>query len=106
MFDYDITTRKHFTGKDGEASYDQWLKLMGLNAEDFPFRVKNLRYNKRGQQIHLNVVSWGFYQGSDWSYYVFITYRTSDNKYTCAYHWDVDENALPAGQPRKHEWNN
>jgi len=104
VFDYDITQRKHFTGKDGESSFDQWKRLMGIPEQDFPFKVKTNRFNRSNHLVYANVVSWGFYQGSDWAYYVFITYRTSDNKLTTAYHWDVDENAKPIGTPRKYEW--
>jgi|ERR1044071_1117562 hypothetical protein len=106
MFDFDITQKKHFTGKDGEQSFEDWKRSMGINAEDFPFRVKTGRFSKSGHEIWLSVVSWGFYQGSDWAYYVFISYRQGQGGYTCAYHWDVDEAGKPVGSPRKHEWIN
>lgn len=106
MFDYDIMEKKHFTGKDGQESYDAWMKRIGLDTGDFPFRVKTGRFNKAGRAVNMNVVSWGLYQGSDWRWYIFISYRTNDNKLTCAYHWDVDSDGMPIGQPRKHQWNN
>ena len=106
MFDHEIAEKKHFTGRDGISTYEDWCKKMKINAEDFPFRVKNFGSGRTGKNISLNVVSWGFYQGSDWRFYVFISYRTSDNKTTCAYHWDVDEAGLPIGTPRKHIWSN
>lgn len=106
MFDYEITQKSHFTGKDGISSYEAWCKGMGINTGDFPFRVKTGTRSRRGAEITMNVQSWGFYQGSDWRYYVFISYRTSDNKMTCAYHWDIDSDGLPTGQPRKHMWSN
>ena len=106
MFDYDVNTRSHHTAKEGEQSYLAWMKQMGLSRENFPFKVKTNRRDKRGFEVYLNMVSWGFYQGSDWRYYVFITYRSSDQKMTCAYHWDVDENAMPVGTPRMHQWSN
>lgn len=106
MFDHEIVDKKHFTGKDGIGSYEDWCRRMKINAEDFPFRLNNFGHTRRGVPTSLSVVSWGFYQGSDWRYYIFITYRSSDNRYTCAYHWDVDDQALPVGTPRKHEWTN
>ena len=106
LFEHEFAEGKHFTGKDGETTYLDWLKKQNLNAEDFPFRVKTTRFTKRGLPIYLNVVSWGFYQGSDWAWYVFITYRAGSGNYTCAYHWDVDDNAMPIGTPRRYEWVN
>lgn len=106
MFDHDITERKHFTGKDGQQTFDDWKRKMQIPNEDFPFRVKTGKRNRRGAEEWLSVVSWGFYQGSDWAYYIFISYRSNDNQYTCAYHWDVDDHAMPTGKPRKHEWIN
>lgn len=104
MFDHEITEKKHFTGKDGEQTFIDWLKRMQIQYEDFPFRVKTGRYTKRGSELWMNVVSWGFYQGSDWRWYVFISYRSSDNKLTTAYHWDVDDLGVPVGKPRLHQW--
>ncbi len=105
MFDYDISTREHHTGKEGEQSYIAWLKKMHINAEDFPFKVKTGIRDKKGFDIWLNVTSWGFYQGSDWRYYVFISYREGRGRSTMAYHWDVDDNGMPIGKPRQHFWN-
>lgn len=106
MFTREINTRKHYTGKDGEDTYLEWCKLQGINAEDFPFRVKTMKTDRKGRHLNMNVVSWGFYQGSDWQYYVFVSYRTSNTNHTCAYHWDVDSEGKPIGTPRKHEWCN
>ena len=106
MFEYSIVDRKHYTGKAGIETYTQWCVGMGIDTEDFPFRLKTGRKTRKGHDINLNVVSWGFYQGSDWRYYVFITYRTSDQSMTCAYHWDVDNEGFPCGTPRKHSWAN
>jgi len=106
MFEHDITERKHFTGKDGESSYIDWCRKMGINSNAFPFRVKTGKLSRAGSEIWLNVVSWGFYQGSDWSYYVFISYREGTGRNTCAYHWDVDSDGKPVGTPRKHAWSN
>ena len=104
MFDHEIAEKKHFTGKDGEQTFDMWKSKMQIPKQDFPFRVKTGMRTRSGQEIWLNVVSWGFYQGSDWRFYVFITYRQGSGSYTCAYHWDVDDNGIPIGTPRKHEW--
>jgi hypothetical protein len=104
MFDYEISQKSHFTGKDGDEVYTDWKRKMGLPLDGFPFRFKGEGYIKLNKDRYMNVVSWGFYQGSDRRYYVFITYRSNDNAYTCAYHWDVDEDGKPVGSPRKHGW--
>jgi hypothetical protein len=104
MFDYDITQKSHFTGKDGEQSFVDWKKKMGIDGDGFEFRVNAKRTDRRGFAVYFNVVSWGFYQGSDWRWYVFISYRSSDNKTTAAYHWDVDADGKPVGTPRRHVW--
>lgn len=106
VFEHQFQTKKQFTGKDGEQSFINWLKHQGINTEDFPFRVKTDRKDRKGFDMWLNVVSWGFYQGSDWRWYHFISYRSSDGRYTCAYHWDSDEQGKPCGTPRVHEWIN
>lgn len=106
MFDYEIAEKKHFNKKDGISTYEQWCKDMSINTEDFPFSVKTGKYSRRGSEINMNVVSWGFYQGSDWRWYIFISYRSSDQKSTVAYHWDTDEKGLPVGKPRLHSWVN
>lgn len=106
MFEYDIAQRSHFTGKDGEQTYLDWCKKMGISSDDFMFRYKDFGRRDNGRSLSLNVVSWGFYQGSDWRYYVFVSYRSSDNKVTVAYHWDVDDHGKPVGSPRKHQWTN
>lgn len=106
MFDYDIQDRKHHTAKEGNEVFTEWLVKMRLDPNAFPFKVKTGRFTRKGYEVFMNVVSWGFYQGSDYRYYVFITYRSSDNVQTCAYHWDVDDSGLPTGTPRKHWWDN
>jgi len=106
MFDHDIAERKHFTGKDGEASFDQWKRSVGIDENSFPFKVKTGKMSRGNHMIYANVVSWGFYQGSDWRFYLFISYRTSDNKLTTAYHWDVDSDGKATGTPRTHQWCN
>ena len=106
MFDKQINTKGHFTGKDGEQAFDAWKDAVGIPRENFPFRVKTMKRDRRGRELNLNVVSWGYYQGSDWRYYFFISYARSDRGYTCAYHWDCGDDGFPVGQPRKHEWVN
>lgn len=106
MFQHEIAERKHFTGKDGESTYLDWCRKMGIDADNFCFRYKNFRTGRHGEKIGLNVVSWGFYQGSDWRWYVFISYRSGDQKTTVAYHWDVDSDGKPVGTPRKYGWDN
>lgn len=104
MFDYKLETKTHFAGKAGMERYHAWLLEMGISREDFPFNVKTGQRTRGGREISLGVVSWGYYQAADWHYYVFISYRTSDGRYTCAYHWMIDENGNRSDTPVKHEW--
>jgi hypothetical protein len=104
MFHYELADRRHFTGKDGEVAFLDWCRKMRIDTNAFPFRFKTDLFKKDGRPLYNSVVSWGFYQGSDWSYYIFISYRTNDNKLTIAYHWDVDEHGMPIGDPRRHVW--
>jgi hypothetical protein len=106
VFEYELADRRTFNGKDGEVTFLDWCRKMRIDTMQFPFRFKTDRFKKGNTPIYKNVVSWGFYQGSDWRYYIFISYRTSDNKVTEAYHWDVDELGMPIGEPRLHKWCN
>lgn len=103
MFEHSINQKRHFTGKDGEQTFVNWKRDVGI-PEGFDFRVKATRTDKRGFQVWFNVTSWGFYQGSDWAWYFFISYRSSDGRDTVAYHWDSDESGMVAGEPRRHQW--
>ena len=106
MFEHKIHSKQHHTGKEGLESYEHWCKEYNINAEDFPFRVKMQKTDSRGFQLWLNVGSWGFYQGSDWRWYFFVSYHSSDRKMTVAYHWDCGEDGFPTGTPRRHQWVN
>jgi len=106
MFDYDIMETKHFTSKaDGEQSYNNWLKSIGVNQEDFPFTVKTHRFFK-GKPINFHVVSWGAYIGNSGEWIVFIAYRFLPMKHSIQYSWLSIVNGEVMGDPVKREWIN
>lgn len=106
MFTHDIANKQQFTQKEGEQTFENWKREAGYKDGEFPFSFKNFRKNSRGKLINLNVVSWGFYENTSGEWVVFISYRSTDNKYTCAYHWNTDDFGQIHGEARKLEWTN
>lgn len=106
MFELTTWERKHFSAKDGEQTFINWKREQHIEGDGFNFKIDTGKKDKRGFKVYFNAVSWGFYQGSDWRWYTFISYRSSDNKITVAYHWDVDSDGKATGTPRRHQWSN
>lgn len=106
MFEFEVVEKRHFTSKEGEESFRNWKAANNISVDNFDFRIDAGRTDRRGFKVYWNVVSWGFYQGSDWSWYLFISWRSSDQKATMAYHFDVDEQGKAIGTPRIHHWSN
>lgn len=106
MFGRSLATAKHYTAREGQEAYENWLVANDLNAENFPFKVKTGKLRRDGVEITMRVESWGFYQNANWEWVCFICYRANDKRYTCAYHWYTNEDGKPYGEARKLEWVN
>jgi hypothetical protein len=88
---------------DASSTYSQFLLDVGLNAEDFPFKLKTGRMHK-GKEIIFTIRSWGGYESSKGLWLLFIAYYNPSMKHIVQYTWSYDENGLVFNKPNKHEW--
>jgi hypothetical protein len=104
MFEHDLVNTTFFSGKyDTVMGYEDFMRRMYLNTEDFPFSVKTGRVQE-GKEIIFTIRSWGCYESSANGWVVFIAYYYPKMKHTVQYSWHVGSGGLPVGTPTKNEW--
>lgn len=104
MFDYDIQRAEHFTDRtESVEAYKEWAGRVGIDTEDFPFKVNSGKFFK-GKPINHNIRSWGSYPNDNGVWIVFVAYYSAPMKHTTQYAWRCDENGMVTGDPKKFEW--
>lgn len=90
MIDANVIARSHFTKQsDGESSYYQFLRTVGLQSEGLPFRFDGTT-DKHGKNTRFTAASWGGYVNADNEWVVFVSWRNNALKETKVIHWTWD----------------
>lgn len=104
MFQYNMTTQKHFTSKsDSIESYKQFLASVGLSIRDFPFEWKG-KDPLKDKPASLRATSWGGYVTADNEWRVFIAMREPKTGYTRMYSWGWDSEQRNLFGMRTNSW--
>jgi len=104
MFDHNMLNYTDFATRDDAAStYHQFLLDVGINAEDFPFKLKTGKLHK-GKEIIFTIRSWGGYESSKGLWVVFVAYYYAPMKHLVQYSWPYDEQGLIFTEATKNSW--
>jgi len=91
MVTANIIARSHFTkAADGESSFYQFLKEIGVLEDGIPFSFKG-KDDKHGRSTNFVAESWGGYFNADNVWTVFVSWRNRGLNETKVIHWTWDE---------------
>ncbi len=91
MFQYDISSVKHYSSKfEKESAYYQFLQDIHEEKAKYPFSLE-CENTYKGLPVKFTVTSWGGYFNADNVWTVFIAYRSNNPKHTTQHQWSWDE---------------